>query len=252
MNHTISPEHLTEALARAHRHWQERRRDMPASNASSLTAFSPTAFTIAVSRETGTYGAAIAREVANRLGWPLYDRELLQRIADDMGVRGTLLESVDERQVGWVSECLGSLFAVPGVNQFAYVRQLVETLLSLAVHGKCVIVGRGASVVLPRATTLRVRLIAPLDYRIDAVQREQSITFKEAAARVESTDRERNRFVRDHFQTDPLDPANYDLILNAARFSAGECADLVIAALDRMRKHLIANAPGHVARPSAG
>ncbi len=133
MNYTTSPEHMTEALAQAHRHWQERHGVM-------------LPFTIAVSRETGTYGAAVAREVANRLGWPVYDRELLQRIADDMGVRHQLIESVDERQVGWLSECLAKgVFAVPAVNQVAYARQLVETLLSLATHGECVIVGRGAA-----------------------------------------------------------------------------------------------------------
>jgi len=246
MNYINSPEHLTEALARANRHWQERHGELPGSEAAG-----PTAFTIAVSRESGTYGAAIAREVANRLGWPVYDRELLQRIADDMGVRQKLLESVDERRVGWVSECLAGLFAVPRVNQFAYVRQLVETMLSLAAHGECVIVGRGSALVLPRATTLRVRVVAPREHRINEVQREHGITFKEAAARVESTDRERDRFVRDHFQIDPIDPANYDLILNTERFSVAACADLVVAALDHLRKRALSNRPAQAAQTSA-
>src|ERR1022692_3686960 len=181
MNYLISPEHLTEALARAHQHWQTRR------GGSASEESAPAAFSIAVSREAGTYGAAIAREVGNRLGWPVYDRELLQRIADDMGVRRTLLESVDERRQGWLSECLASLFAVPEVTEVAYFRQLVETLLSLAAHGECVIVGRGAAVVLPLATTQRVRVAAPLEHRIKAVQRERSISLKEATARVKTT-----------------------------------------------------------------
>ena len=246
MSYAFSPEHPTEALARAQQHWQERRAETPASEPSA-----PTAFTIAFSREAGTGGAAIAREVANRLAWPLYDRELLQRIADDMGVRRSLLESVDERQVGWVSENLANLFAVPQANQFAYVRQLVETLLSLATLGKCVIVGRGAIAVLPRATTLRVRVVAPLEHRILAVQVEQSTTFEEAAARVERTDRERRCFVSDHFQVDPMDLANYDLILNAARFSPGKCADLIIAAFDQLRMHSKASRSAPCARTFA-
>ena len=208
MTYLISPEHLTEALARAHQHWQTRHGD------STCEESAPTAFSIAVSRETGTYGAAIAREVANRLGWPVYDRELLQRIADDMGIRRTLLESVDERQEGWLSECLASLFAVPEVNGVSYFRKLVETMLSLAAHGECVMVGRGATVVLPRATTLRVRVVAPREHRIEAVRREHSISIKEATARVDSTNQERNRFVMDHFKINPIDPANYDLVLN--------------------------------------
>lgn len=231
MNHAFTSEHLTEALARANQHWQARHEQRDPEEAT------PTAFTIAINRETGTFGAAIAREVAKRLGWPMYDRALLQRIADDMGVHGKLLESVDERREGWVSECVASLFAVPRVNEVVYFRRLVEALLSLAAHGECVIVGRGATNVLPMATTLRVRVVAPLEHRIQAVQREDSLSHKEAIARVKTTDEERNRFITSHFQVDPADPTNYDLVLNVARFTQEECADFVIAALDRLRTH---------------
>lgn len=232
MKYTISPVNLTEALARAHQHWQERHGENSASGSPM-----PAAFAIAFSRETGTYGAAIAREVGNRLGWPVYDRELLQRIADDLGVHRTLLESVDEKHTDWLSECVRSFFATPHVNETVYFRRLVETLLSLAAQGNCVIVGGGATVIMPRATTLRVRVLAPLEHRIEAVQREHNISREDAAARVETTDRERNRFIRSHFQIDASDAANYDLVLNAARFSVVECADIVIAALERIRGH---------------
>lgn len=236
----IAPERLTEALAQAHQHWNARR-----AHVDKIESGRPAKCTIAISRETGTYGAAIAREVGDRLGWPVYDRELLQRIADDIGVHRTLLESVDERQESWLSECFSTLFAVPEVNQTVYFRRLVEALLSLASHGECVIVGRGATSVLPLATTLRVRVVAPLEHRIQAVQREDAISGAEAALRIETKDRERNRFVSTHFQIDPADPANYDLVLNAARYSAAECADLILAALDRLRRHATAEL-GHV------
>jgi cytidylate kinase len=247
MNHVILSEQMTEVLARAHQHWQERHREgLPPE------ATVPTAYTIAISRETGTYGAAIAREVANRLGWPVYDRELLQRIADDMGVRRTLLESVDERQEGWLRESLARLFSVPEVTEANYFRHLVEMLLSLATHGECVIVGRGATVILPLATTLRVRLVAPLEHRIQAVQREHSNSRKEATLRIENTDWERNRFITSHFPINPTDAANYDLVLNTARFSMGECADFIVAALSHLRTHARSGLPQHALQVTAG
>jgi cytidylate kinase len=236
-----SPERITEALTRAHQHWQAR----PQAQGGGMPVLP--AFTIAVSREAGTHAAAIAREVGDRLGWPVYDRELLQRIADNMGVRRTLLESVDERHVSWLNECLEGFATVAAVSQSAYVRHLVETLLSLSTHGQCVIVGRGATNVLPLATTLRVRVVAPLDHRIEAVRREHGISPKEAARKVETTDRERSRFVKDHFLIDTAASHNYDLILNVARFARAECADLIIAALDRLRAQRM---PGAVSAPS--
>jgi cytidylate kinase len=246
MNYSISPTHVTESLVRAHQHWQERN----SSSSDSESIRKP--FTIAVSREAGTYGAAIAREVANRLGWPVYDCELIQRIADDLGVRRTLLDSVDERQVGWLNECVANFLSVPDVSENAYFRKLVETLLSLATHGECVIVGRGATVALPLATTLRVRVVAPIEYRIDAVQREHSISVKAATNQVATKDRERNQFVTRHFQIDPTNPANYDLVLNVARFSTTECADFVIAALDRIRAHSKSSCTPHALQATAG
>jgi cytidylate kinase len=148
-----------------------------------------------------------------------------------------LLDSVDERQVGWVNECVTNFLSVPEVSESTYFRKLVETLLSLAAHGECVIVGRGATVALPLATTLRVRVVAPIEYRIEAVRREHAISVKAATKQVETKDRERNRFVTRHFQIDPINPASYDLVLNAARFSTGECADLIVDALNRLRAH---------------
>ena len=225
-----SPVGLTEALVRASQHWQLRHQE---STGPEKAASAP--FTIALSREAGTYGAAIARAVADRLGWPLYDSELLQRIAEDMGVHQALLRSVDERQVSWLSECLEGFSSRPGISQHAFIRRLIQTLVSLAAHGECVIVGRGATKVLPAATTLRVRIVAPLEHRIEAVRREHGISRDEAARRVEATDRERDAFVREHFQTDAADPRNYDLVLNAARFPVEQCAELILAALNRLR-----------------
>jgi cytidylate kinase len=222
----LSPLRLTEALTRAHEHWNTRHEQRE----------NPVTFTIAVSRQAGTYGAAVAREVGNRLGWPVYDKELLQRIADDMGVHQTLLESVDERQESWWRDSIEQMFSVPAVNHTVFFRRLVESLLALGRHGECVIVGRGANYILPRARTLRVRFIAPLKHRIKAVQRESDITWDEAARRVEITDRERDRFLTSHFQVNPADPANYDLVLNVARFSTAECADLIIQALNQLRQ----------------
>ena len=228
--------HLVEALARAHQHWEKQH--TPASSGQGLS----TPFTIAFTREAGTYGAAIAREVANRLGWPVYDRELLQRIADDMGVQRTLLESVDERHVSWLSECLEGFFSEKSVSQSAYFRRLVETMFSLAAHGECVIVGRGATKILPLATTLRVRVVAPLNYRIEAVRREHGISPKEAATLVKMKDEERHHFLTSHFPIDPTDPRNYDdVVLNVARFFTGECADLILAALGCLRSRRVPN-----------
>jgi cytidylate kinase len=54
------------------------------------------------------------------------------------------------------------------------------------------------------------------------------------------TQRERNRFVRDHFYADPTDPQNYDLVLNVSHLMAKACVDLLVAVLATYRAQLSA------------
>ncbi|HME90450.1 MAG TPA: cytidylate kinase-like family protein [Myxococcaceae bacterium] len=193
------------------------------------------AFTIALSRETGGRGTTVAREIGDRLGWPVYDQELVERIGKEMGLRSSLLASVDEKRMSWLEEYMEAFASTPSVSENAYVRHLIETVLSLGSHGDCIIVGRGAAHILPAETTLRVRLVATLEDRVNVMTRELNVPREEAARYIETTDRERRAFIRDHFQRDPADPQHYDLVLNSSRFTTTQCADLILEALHRLQ-----------------
>jgi cytidylate kinase len=230
---------LTEAMARTQRQWELHQAATSAAAAAGIVE--PPAITIAISRQAGANGSTIARAIGERLHWPVYDRELLQMLAEKMGVRSSLLEELDERRTSWLRECIEAFAAVPTVSDSAYLHRLVETVLTLAAHGQCVIVGRGASRILPAATTLRVRLVAPQEHRITVVQKRRGIDVKEAARWVEDVDRARSNFVRDNFRVNPAEPENHDLILNTARLSADECADIVALALKGMQARTTAS-----------
>jgi hypothetical protein len=136
-----------DALERAQRHWHLR-------HSAAVAGEEPgRALTIALEREAGTFGTSLAQELGKHLDWPVYDHELLELIAEQMGLRVSLLETVDERRQGWLSEAFQRFAEVPQVNENSYVRHLVQTMLSLAAHGQCIIVGRGAAQVLPAAST---------------------------------------------------------------------------------------------------
>jgi len=192
----------------------------------------PPHFTIALSREAGVDATAVARAVGQRLGWPVYDQELVEIIARKMGVRAELLKDVDERELSWWQETLESFVSGVSVSEAAYVHWLADTLFELAKPGERIVVGRGAAQVLPPQRTLRVRLIGPLKERIAAAQQERGLSADEAARWVKQADQQRTAFVKEHFQKDPADPDQYDLLLNAFRFSAAECAELIVTALN--------------------
>ena len=229
---------LSELVEKACRRWQAQQQPGAAQRELSSRASAP--FTIALSREVGTQGTSVAREVGRILDWPVYDHELLERIAQDMGIRATLHSTawICRREQSWLLESVAGFLSSPEKNEWsdvayesAYVHHLVETVHALGIHGECVIVGRGATFILPAATTLRVRLVGPVRERIAAVSRQLGISERDAARRVRTTDRERIDFVQDHFFKDPSDPRNYDLLLNASRLSVCQNAGIIVETL---------------------
>jgi cytidylate kinase len=229
MVHQYSSDRLGEALARAQQHWYSTH---PATEPlASLATPERPPLTIAISREAGSNGPAVARAVGVRLDWPVYDQELVELIAGKMGLHAKLVQTVDEKRGSWLSETLSTLGQSRTITEPGYVHQLVRTLLSLAGHGRCIIVGRGAAHVLPADTTLRVRLVAPEPDRIRAVEQRFGISHADAVRWVRKTDRDRADFLRAHFHAELADPRHYDLVLNTARFTTADCADLIVAAV---------------------
>lgn len=223
MDHVFTP-HAVEAVLKTNSHHRlHTRPDVPSG--------AETVRTIAISREAGALGSSIGQELANRLGWELYDHELLDQIAQQLGLRPSLLDSLDERPMNWVRELLASFSAQPRVSSAGYTHQLTRVIAALAAHGRCILIGRGAPHLLPAESTLRVRLVAPRAFRIAAIQKAQGVTAAEAERWMDATDSDRIRFIKQWPGKDPTDPGLYDLVLNVSRFTVPQAAGMIAAAL---------------------
>ncbi len=192
-------------------------------------------FTVAFSREAGAGGIAVAREVGRRLSWPVYDQELLENLAKELNVDVSFLEDYDERRGSFLVDTIKAFSAAASVSEVTYFRRLVHMFQVLGSRGECLVVGRGSTFVLPLETTLRVRIVATHDDRVAFIARERKASPVDAARFVDTKDRERQKFIKDHFHKDADDTLNYDLIQNRSRFSIDETAEMVIAALQRMQ-----------------
>jgi cytidylate kinase len=227
---------MGEAVLRAREHW---RRARPGENfevAPAQTKSVAPAYTITISRESGAGGAVIAREVGRLLGWPVYDRELLDRIAEQAGLRSELLETLDERRSHWLVEILESASGVKIMSGASYARHLAETILALASHGHSVIVGRGSTVIVPPRVSLRVRLVASLDDRTERICKRMGVNKVAAIEHVRSNDAHREGFVKDYFHHNVGDPHDYDLIINTSTFSVEQAARMIVEALHEREK----------------
>jgi cytidylate kinase len=229
---TTTPERLGEALKRARNRWRHQLGGPITLPPAPLRA----AFTIAITRESGAGGAAVAREVSSRLDWPVYDRELLEKISDETGLQTELLESLEEHETNKAADWLESLFVSKTVTRAQFAHRLVKTLSALSARGHCVIVGRGASVILPESTTLRVRLVAPRETRIARIQAKSGQPADVVARRIDEVDCQRAEFIRTQFHKDVKEVHHYDLVINTERITVAECADLIVSALKQLER----------------
>lgn len=189
-------------------------------------------YTIAVCRETGTPARQVAEQVGERLGWPVYDREVPERIAQALHVPLGAVEEIDERRQSWLLECLESFNSRCDLSESRYFRQLLSVVRSLGEPGRCLIVGHGAEFMLPPHTTLRVCLVGSREDRLAAFARARQLDRWTASRKLDQIDSERHRFLQEHFHVDPAQPRNYDLVLNTSQWSASDCADFILRALD--------------------
>jgi cytidylate kinase len=190
----------------------------------------PSALTIAFSREAGARGGSIARRVGRKLGWQVYDQELLEYMAQETIVRQGVLDAPPTMPADWVEARIQQLIRERAITEHPSILNLARIMLALGAQGQAVMIGRGAGCVLPRETTLNVRIVAPLSERIAYMGQWLRLTVEEATERVRLRDDRRREFVANNFHRDPTDVHQYDVVLNSSLFGEDVCAELIAQA----------------------
>ena len=195
------------------------------------TARRPRGLTVAVSREAGSRGGTIAAAVGRRLGWQVYDQEMLDFLARDEGARAELASEVPDPARQWAAAELVELVRARGLAAGSDLAAVAELVLTLAAKGEAVLVGRGAGFLLPAESTVHVRVVAPFEQRVAYMGQWLRLTEAEAAAEVRSRDRKRTELLAALAGRDVADPCGYDLVLNSARLGVDACAELIALAV---------------------
>ena len=211
---------------------------------------------LTVSHQYGSGGSQIARALGERLQWPVWDKEIVRKIATEYQLPELDVEDKDERAASVMEKLVGVL----GIGGFATAYSMLpprwmddERLLhmtrtiveEIARTGRAIIVGRGGNHILAgRPRTLHVFIFAPLEARVRRVSEVEKFTRPEAERRVAGMDRLRTDYVRGFYHADWRDPTHYNLTIDSSVWGDEATAELILAALERLPD----NAP---ARPAA-
>jgi cytidylate kinase len=186
-----------------------------------------------ISREKGAGGNTVARLVGRRLGWQVFNNEIVDEIAQKAHVRRQLIESLDERDRAMIEDAIGQLLNPQEIGTSDYLVYLKQIVLTLGHHGDVIIVGHGARFILPSQFGLSVRMVAPIEARIQRIADKARLSLDAARVEVERIDRERVKLIRRHFGHNVTDPLSHDLIINTAAINVEAAAEIVITALQR-------------------
>jgi cytidylate kinase len=187
----------------------------------------PQGLSITVSRESGARGGTIARLVATKLGWQVYDRDILEYMAQDTVVHQGILDSLSPAAAAWVEARLAELHDESNLAGDPAIENLARLVLALGAQGEAVLIGRGAGCILPRESTLNVRIVAPLPQRIAYMAQWMRLSVPEATEKVRSRDERRAEFLRAHFSRSPGDVHQYDMVLSSTMLGEEGCAEVI-------------------------
>ncbi len=191
---------------------------------------------ITISREFGSGGRSIAKEVANRLGYKYYDKELVKQVAAETGFAPQYIEEQGEYAPG--KHRLAYAFSAPGspgvmdglsASDFLWSMQR-RVILKLADEEPCVIVGRCADYILSeRKDCLNVFIHADKKYRADRIVRLYGESEKKPEKRLDEKDKKRKVNYSHYTGREWGDVHNYHLCLDSGLLGQDACVEIITA-----------------------
>lgn len=192
---------------------------------------------ITIGRQFGSGGRAIGRLVAEKLGIPFYDKEIIKRISKESGLSHEILDDYDEKPTNsfLYSLSLGAYTygnSITGIPEMPMSDKIFviqsDVIKKIASEGPCVIVGRCAeSILKDEADCFSVFIHADFDSRIQRVSEYDKISHDQAAEQIRKTDKKRASYHNYYSELKWGAATSYDFCINS-KIGIENAAKLII------------------------
>lgn len=187
---------------------------------------------INIGRQFGSGGAQIARTLGDKLGIPVYDKDLLAKASEHSGFSTSLFEKADERRRFWG---IGNIFganryggAPSSLNDAELFKIQSQVIRNVALEGNAIFIGRASDYVLRDLRCLDIFICAPLSERMKRVSSRENVPEDKLEQYVNRRDKERaeyyNFFTFGHWGK----ASNYDLCIDSSILGLEGTADFII------------------------
>lgn len=190
---------------------------------------------VTISRRMGSGARVVAEKLAKDLGWSLWDKELVNAMAEHAQVSESVVKAFDEHTISEIELFARGMFGENDMAGFIYPKQLARAVKTIAKLGNAVILGRGANFILPDA--IKIRIDASDEHRIHNMTEYEGLTHDEAATRLHASDRDRRHFLTSVFGKERVEHAIFDLAIWMDGISNDAAVEMIkIAIEDRCGK----------------
>lgn len=187
---------------------------------------------ITISRELGSGGKYIGELVAKKLNIPFYDKEIMEKVAEETGFVDQFVERISEYAPS------KNIFAYAFVGRSAsgesiedYINNIQrKIILDLAEKSSCVIVGRSADYILKdKYDTLNVFICGDIEEKKKRLSSLRGITEEEAEKLMKETDKKRSINYKYYTGQTWGNIKNYTMVLNSTKIGVEKCADIIVS-----------------------
>lgn len=183
---------------------------------------------ITISREFGSGGRTIGKKVADKLGIPCYDSELIEKLAQESGFTKDYIKEAGEYTPGGFLASAFSNRAFGPTNEDILWEMQCRIIAELAEKESCVIVGRCADCVLQdKADCLKVFIHADMAFRAERIVKVYGEREQSPEQRLRDKDKRRAAYHRFYTNMKWGYAENYHLTLDSGVLGIDRCVDII-------------------------
>ena len=176
-----------------------------------------------ISREFGSGGREVGKRLADKLGYAYYDKEIITAIAKETGMEEEYINNISEKGLypyGFQFAKTFSTYPTFQSNQTEVLVAQQKILKEIAKKGNCIIVGRGANVILKEYTPMNIFVYADMESKINRCKQKaeenESINEKELEKKIKQIDKNRKNFHNVISNIEWGEKSNYHLCINTS------------------------------------
>lgn len=186
---------------------------------------------ISIGREFGSGGHEIAEKLAKHYDMPLYDHNLLDKIAEERNLNSEELKSYDEVQDGVfhrrVRGMSSSMTEHVAQLQFDYLKEKANAGESFVVVGRC-----SETVLKDNKDLIAIFVNGDKDQKVARVSKKYELSESQAADLMKKKDRARKMYHNINCDSKWGDSRNYELVINSSKLGVDKSVQMLIQYID--------------------